>query len=71
MAKKPPDRARTPLEALAAARREREAAEARERAAVGAAREAGVSWSTIGELYGLTKQGAQQRFKPFLDSSEA
>ena len=65
MAKKIP-RERTPLEMLAAARLARERAEERERDAVRSAREAGLSWSTIGELYGLTKQGAQQRFKPYL-----
>lgn len=27
------------------------------------AREAGLSWTKIGAVYGLTKQGAQQRFK--------
>ena len=48
---------------LAAARKTREAAEADEQQAVLAARAAGASWSRIGELYGLTKQGAQQRFK--------
>lgn len=52
------------LAALDLARLGRESAEATERAAVVSAREAGVSWSRIGELYGLTKQGAQQRFKP-------
>ncbi len=67
MAKKAPARELTPLEALAAARGEREAAELREQAAVIDARAAGVSWSRIGELYGLTKQGAQQRFKPHLE----
>lgn len=52
------------LAALDVARAGRESAESAERAAVLSAREAGVSWSRIGELYGLTKQGAQQRFKP-------
>jgi len=67
MAKKASTGGLPPLEALAVARRERESAEIREHAAVSAARAAGASWSKIGELYGLTKQGAQQRFKPHLE----
>jgi hypothetical protein len=55
--------AREPGEALAAARTLREIAEAAERDAVAAARAAGISWSAVGKVYGLTKQGAQQRFK--------
>ena len=51
------------LGALDAARLAREAADLAENAAVRDARRAGASWSRIGELYGLTKQGAQQRFK--------
>lgn len=51
------------LQAVDKARRARERAEAAEAAAVAAARAAGVSWGRLGELYGLTKQGAQQRFK--------
>lgn len=54
------------LTVLAAARRRRESAESRELDAVRAARDAGASWSDIGDIYGLTKQGAQQRFKPLL-----
>ncbi|OJV82975.1 MAG: hypothetical protein BGO37_13505 [Cellulomonas sp. 73-92] len=54
------------LTVLAAARRRRESAETRELDAVRAARDAGASWGDIGDLYGLTKQGAQQRFKPLL-----
>lgn len=45
------------------ARKRRERADAAEAKAVEAARAAGVPWSRIGALYGLTKQGAQQRFK--------
>lgn len=52
------------IAALDSAREARELAEAAERDAVVAARDAGASWARIGELYGLTKQGAQQRFKP-------
>ena len=65
MAKGPPyaDPKLLALGRLDSARSARESAEVAERAAVVAAREAGVSWARIGELYGLTKQGAQQRFK--------
>jgi hypothetical protein len=52
-----------PMSRLDAARRLREAAEDLEAAQVEAARKAGVTWSEIGECYGLTKQGAQQRFR--------
>lgn len=52
-----------PLAALDAARVLREEAERLERRAVDGVRAAGTSWSTIGALYGLTKQGAQQRFR--------
>jgi hypothetical protein len=34
-----------------------------EGATVAAARAAGVTWTQIGALYGLSKQGAQQRFR--------
>ncbi len=50
------------LTALDAARRVRESAERVETEHVRAARAEGASWSRIGALYGLTKQGAQQRF---------
>jgi hypothetical protein len=46
-----------------AARRLREAAEELEAAEVEAARKAGATWTEIGACYGLTKQGAQQRFR--------
>ena len=52
-----------PLAALDAARTLREEAERLERRAVDGVRAAGMSWSKIGALYGLTKQGAQQRFR--------
>lgn len=55
--------ARTPAERLDAARRAREAADLLERENVEAARAAGMTWSEIGKAYGLTKQGAQQRFR--------
>jgi len=52
-----------PLQRLDAARRVREHAEALEAAAVQHARHAGVTWKSIGAVYGLSKQGAQQRFR--------
>ncbi|MCV7108085.1 hypothetical protein [Mycolicibacterium chitae] len=57
------DAATDPLSRLDAARQIRELAEALELAQVRAAREHGTSWSKIGATYGLTKQGAQQRFR--------
>lgn len=52
-----------PLQRLDAARRLREHADALEAAAVQRARHAGVTWKAIGAVYGLSKQGAQQRFR--------
>ena len=52
-----------PVSRLDAARRLREAAEELEAAQVEAARKAGATWNEIGACYGLTKQGAQQRFR--------
>jgi hypothetical protein len=52
-----------PISRLDAARLLREAAEELEGAQVEAARKAGVTWIEIGACYGLTKQGAQQRFR--------
>ena len=57
------------LIALDRARRKRERAEADEQAAVAGARAAGASWTRIGAVYGLTKQGAQQRFKQVRDGA--
>ena len=57
------DAADGPISRLDAARRLREAAEELEAAQVEAARKAGVTWIEIGACYGLTKQGAQQRFR--------
>lgn len=48
---------------LHAARRLREAAEELEAAEIEAARRIGATWKEIGACYGLTKQGAQQRFR--------
>jgi predicted CoA-binding protein len=49
---------------LDAVRRSRQTLEELEAAAVREARAAGVTWKTIGTIYGLSKQGAQQRFRP-------
>ena len=57
------DAADGPMSRLQAARRLREAAEQLEAAQVAAARKAGATWIDIGACYGLTKQGAQQRFR--------
>jgi len=57
------DAADGPISRLEAARRLREAAEELEAAQVEAARRAGATWNQIGACYGLTKQGAQQRFR--------
>jgi hypothetical protein len=57
------DAAEGPISRLDAARRLREAAEELEAAQVEAARKAGATWIEIGACYGLTKQGAQQRFR--------
>ncbi len=54
---------RTSLERLDHARMLRTLAEDLERELVHEARGAGLSWTKIGALYGLTKQGAQQRFR--------
>jgi hypothetical protein len=60
-----------PMSRLDAARRLREAAEELEAAQVEAARKAGATWSEIGACYGLTKQGAQQRFRAARSHGEA
>jgi hypothetical protein len=52
-----------PLRRLDAVRTARERMEALEAAAVRDARTAGATWKAIGALYGLSKQGAQQRFR--------
>jgi hypothetical protein len=57
------DAADGPISRLEAARQLREAAEELETAQVVAARKAGATWIEIGACYGLTKQGAQQRFR--------
>jgi hypothetical protein len=56
-----------PISRLDAARQLREAAEELETAQIEAARKAGATWNEIGACYGLTKQGAQQRFRPARD----
>lgn len=55
--------ATSPVDRLDPVRRLREAADKLERAHIDAARAAGLTWSEIGEVYGLSKQGAQQRFR--------
>ena len=52
-----------PVRRLDAIRGTRERLEALEVDAVLDARRAGVTWKAIGALYGLSKQGAQQRFR--------
>jgi ATPase subunit of ABC transporter with duplicated ATPase domains len=60
-----------PMSRLEAARRLREAAEELEAAQVEAARKAGATWIEIGACYGLTKQGAQQRFRGARNQAKA
>ena len=60
-----------PISRLEAARRLREAAEELETAQVEAARKAGATWNEIGACYGLTKQGAQQRFRAVRNQAKA
>jgi hypothetical protein len=55
--------AEDPMDQVEAARALREAADELELACVAAARRAGATWTEIGFCYGLTKQGAQQRFR--------
>lgn len=52
-----------PLERLDALREFREQLEAMEQEAVSHARAWGSTWRDIGAIYGLSKQGAQQRFR--------
>jgi hypothetical protein len=65
------DAADGPMSRLEAARRLREAAEELEAAQVEAARKAGATWIDIGACYGLTKQGAQQRFRATRNRAKA
>jgi hypothetical protein len=60
-----------PINRLGTARRLREAAEELEAAEVEAARKAGATWKEIGACYGLTKQGAQQRFRAARNQAKA
>ena len=53
-----------PMTRLNATRLAREALDRLETETAKDARVAGATWAEIGELYGLTKQGAQQRFRP-------
>lgn len=65
------DAADGPISRLDAARRLREAAEEMEAAQVEAARRAGATWNEIGACYGLSKQGAQQRFRAARSQAKA
>ena len=65
------DAADGPISRLDAARRLREAADELEAAQVEAARKAGATWIEIGACYGLTKQGAQQRFRAARNQDKA
>jgi hypothetical protein len=65
------DAADGPISRLEAARHLREAAEDLEAAQVAAARKAGATWIEIGACYGLTKQGAQQRFRAARNRAKA
>ena len=60
-----------PMSRLDAARRLREAAEELEAAQIEAARKTGATWIEIGAVYGLTKQGAHQRFRAVRDQAKA
>ena len=65
------DAADGPISRLDAARRLREAADELAAAQVEAARKAGATWIEIGACYGLTKQGAQQRFRAARNQAKA
>ncbi len=52
-----------PIDRLDATRSAREELERRERDAVADCRAAGHTWQDIGARYGLSRQGAQQRFR--------
>ena len=65
------DAADGPISRLDAVRRLREAADELEAAQVEAARKAGATWIEIGACYGLTKQGAQQRFRAARNQAKA
>ena len=58
-----------PLARLGAVRGSLENLEALEARTVADARAAGATWSEIGALYGLSKQGAQQRFRAQREST--
>ena len=58
-------------ERTAAVRSRTAAADELEAAQVEAARKAGVTWIEIGACYGLTKQGAQQRFRAVRNQAKA
>ena len=54
---------RDPLARLDKLRRAIDALQQLERLTLDVARDRGCTWTEIGALYGLTKQGAQQRFR--------
>ena len=58
-----------PVQRLDAVRRSISQLEELQSATVAAARAAGVTWTEIGALYRLSKQGAQQRFRPRKDTA--
>ncbi|MCW2603272.1 MAG: hypothetical protein JWN61_1407 [Pseudonocardiales bacterium] len=53
-----------PLERMAEVRKSILALEKLEASTIDSARAAGATWGEIGAIYGLSKQGAQQRFRP-------
>lgn len=59
-----------PVARLDEIRRRREELERLEARTVIAAREDGATWRSIGALYGLSKQGAQQRFRPLIEAGD-
>jgi hypothetical protein len=59
-----------PMQRLDAVRQIREALDELEVAAARDARAADATWAEIGSLYGLTKQGAQQRFRRKKDAPD-
>jgi hypothetical protein len=61
----------TALQALAAARELRLAAEALELSLVVEIRSQRGTWTEIGQVYGTSKQGAQQRFRAAVEQARA
>ena len=63
--------ARDARERLVLAEEIRRLAVALQNASVAEARQAGLTWTQIGALFGMTKQAAQQRFKNALTAKRA